>query len=94
MNVHSYQGAFRVRHQSWLNGTQTYYVDECIKVLNNTAKSRSIAIPVDLESQVAALFTKSQLLAKTSKQWLTLGKDVRGFRSQFGSLAIFTLFMK
>ena len=64
-----------MRHQSWLNGTQTYYVDECIKVLNSTAKSRSIAIPVDLESQVAALFTKSQLLAKTSKQWLTLGKD-------------------
>ncbi len=41
------------------------------------AKSRGIAIPVDLDSQVNTLFTKSQMVMKHGRQWMTAGKSRR-----------------
>lgn len=41
------------------------------------AKDRGIAVPVDLELQVNNLFTKSQMVMKHTKQWLSAGKHRR-----------------
>ena len=41
------------------------------------AKNRGIAIPVDLDSQVNALFSKSQIVMKHTRQWLNAGRSRR-----------------
>jgi len=38
------------------------------------ARNRGIAVPADLESQIQALFTRSQLVMKHTRQWLSHGK--------------------
>uniref|UniRef100_A0AAR2JW61 Inositol 1,4,5-trisphosphate receptor n=1 Tax=Pygocentrus nattereri TaxID=42514 RepID=A0AAR2JW61_PYGNA len=64
------QGVFRVYHCSWLMPTQKATVESCIKVLSDVAKSRAIAIPVDLDSQVNNLFVKSNnVVQKTILNW-------------------------
>ncbi|XP_061076767.1 inositol 1,4,5-trisphosphate receptor type 1 isoform X1 [Conger conger] len=64
------QGVFRVYHCSWLMPTQKASVEGCIKVLSDVAKSRAIAIPVDLDSQVNNLFVKSNnIVQKTALSW-------------------------
>jgi hypothetical protein len=35
-----------------------------------SAKTRGIAIPVDLDSQVSIMFEKAQIVAKQAKQWM------------------------
>ncbi|XP_041944075.1 inositol 1,4,5-trisphosphate receptor type 1 isoform X4 [Alosa sapidissima] len=64
------QGVFRVYHCNWLMPTQKASVEGCIKVLSDVAKSRAIAIPVDLDSQVNNLFVKSNnVVQKTILNW-------------------------
>ncbi|XP_073682487.1 inositol 1,4,5-trisphosphate-gated calcium channel ITPR1 [Garra rufa] len=64
------QGVFRVYHCNWLVPTQKASVEGCIKVLSDVAKSRAIAIPVDLDSQVNNLFVKSNnVVQKTLLNW-------------------------
>ncbi|KAI1892732.1 hypothetical protein AGOR_G00136570 [Albula goreensis] len=64
------QGVFRVYHCNWLIPVQKGYVESCIKVLSDVAKSRAIAIPVDLDSQVNNLFVKSNnIVQKTAMSW-------------------------
>merc|ERR1712150_178442 len=41
------------------------------------AKNRGIAIPVDLDSQVNTLFSKSQMVLKHTRQWISVGKSRR-----------------
>ena len=41
------------------------------------AKNRGIAIPVDLDSQVNTLFSKSQIVMKHTRQWLNVGRNRR-----------------
>ncbi|KAF7642494.1 hypothetical protein LDENG_00256950, partial [Lucifuga dentata] len=60
------QGVFRVYHCNWLNPLQKASVEACIKVLSDVAKSRAIAIPVDLDSQVNNLFVKSNNVVQKS----------------------------
>ncbi|XP_019735014.1 inositol 1,4,5-trisphosphate receptor type 1 isoform X4 [Hippocampus comes] len=60
------QGVFRVYHCNWLNPVQKASVEACIKVLSDVAKSRAIAIPVDLDSQVNNLFVKSNNVVQKS----------------------------
>eukprot|EP00058_Branchiostoma_floridae_P014304 XP_002599792.1 hypothetical protein BRAFLDRAFT_70263 [Branchiostoma floridae] len=64
-------GAYRVSQCTWLNTQQRCMVETCIKTLTEIAKNRGIAIPVDLDSQVNTLFSKSQLLMATSRKWLS-----------------------
>ncbi|KAK3699926.1 hypothetical protein QZH41_016593, partial [Actinostola sp. cb2023] len=68
------RGAFRVSQCSWLSGSQKYQVEACIKALSDIAKTRGIAIPGDLETQIQALFTRSQLVMKHTRHWLSHGK--------------------
>ncbi|XP_056591659.1 inositol 1,4,5-trisphosphate receptor type 1 isoform X3 [Triplophysa dalaica] len=64
------QGVFRVYHCNWLVPLQKASVESCIKVLSDVAKSRAIAIPVDLDSQVNNLFVKSNnVVQKTLLNW-------------------------
>ncbi|XP_061114251.1 LOW QUALITY PROTEIN: inositol 1,4,5-trisphosphate receptor type 1-like [Conger conger] len=64
------QGVFRVYHCTWLVPVQKGHVESCIKVLSDVAKSRAIAIPVDLDSQVNSLFVKSNnIVQKTAMSW-------------------------
>ncbi|KXJ16906.1 Inositol 1,4,5-trisphosphate receptor type 1 [Exaiptasia diaphana] len=71
------RGAFRVSQCSWLSGSQKYHVEACIKALSDIAKTRGIAIPGDLETQIQALFTRSQLVMKHTRQWLSHGRGRR-----------------
>ncbi|ELW70354.1 Inositol 1,4,5-trisphosphate receptor type 1 [Tupaia chinensis] len=64
------QGVFRVYHCNWLMPSQKASVEGCIRVLSDVAKSRAIAIPVDLDSQVNNLFLKSHnIVQKTAMNW-------------------------
>ncbi|XP_039402299.1 inositol 1,4,5-trisphosphate receptor type 1 isoform X4 [Mauremys reevesii] len=64
------QGVFRVYHCNWLMPSQKASVESCIRVLSDVAKSRTIAIPVDLDSQVNNLFLKSHnIVQKTAMNW-------------------------
>uniref|UniRef100_A0A146L7A0 Inositol 1,4,5-trisphosphate receptor n=1 Tax=Lygus hesperus TaxID=30085 RepID=A0A146L7A0_LYGHE len=74
--------AFRVSQCTWLNPTQHFNVENCIRTLAEVAKNRSIAIPSDLESQVATMFTKSNLLSRQTSKWLQATKTPKIERSQ------------
>ncbi|NP_001084015.1 inositol 1,4,5-trisphosphate receptor type 1 S homeolog [Xenopus laevis] len=64
------QAIFRVYHCNWLLPSQKASVESCIRVLSDVAKSRTIAIPVDLDSQVNNLFLKSHnIVQKTAMSW-------------------------
>ncbi|PIO26195.1 hypothetical protein AB205_0129360 [Aquarana catesbeiana] len=64
------QAVFRVYHCGWLLPSQKASVESCIRVLSDVAKSRAIAIPVDLDSQVNNLFLKSHnIVQKTAMSW-------------------------
>ncbi|XP_053545340.1 inositol 1,4,5-trisphosphate receptor type 1 [Bombina bombina] len=64
------QAVFRVYHCNWLLPPQKASVESCIRVLSDVAKSRAIAIPVDLDSQVNNLFLKSHnIVQKTAMSW-------------------------
>ena len=71
------QGAFRVSDCPWLSGLQKYHVETCIKTLADIAKTRGIAIPVDLDSQVSIMFEKAQIVAKQAKQWMSVRSNKR-----------------
>lgn len=68
------RGAFRLSQCSWMSGSQKYHVETCIKTLSDVARNRGIAIPADLDSQIQALFTRSQLVMKHTRYWLSHGK--------------------
>ena len=63
------QVAFRLSQCAWLNSAQRYNVESCIRSLSDMARSRSIAIPSDLDNQVSSLFNKPAqiMLGKASK---------------------------
>jgi inositol 1,4,5-triphosphate receptor type 1 len=46
------------------------------------AKSRGIAIPSDLETQVASLFNKAAMLSRQTSKWLQAAKTPKIERSQ------------
>lgn len=64
------QAAFRVSQCAWLSAAQRHNVEQCIRTLSDVAKNRGIAIPLDLESQVAAMFNKVAALSRQTSKWL------------------------
>ncbi|KAL3245175.1 hypothetical protein MRX96_018310 [Rhipicephalus microplus] len=65
------QSAFRLSTCTWLALQQRMNVEGCIRTLAEIAKSRGIAIPVDLETQVTAMFDKTALISKHTRAWLS-----------------------
>uniref|UniRef100_A0A3Q2X2N1 Inositol 1,4,5-trisphosphate receptor n=1 Tax=Haplochromis burtoni TaxID=8153 RepID=A0A3Q2X2N1_HAPBU len=65
------QSAFRIYNCTWLNSAQKANIESCIKTLSDVAKARSIAIPVDLDSQVNTLSLKfhSNMVQRAAKDW-------------------------
>jgi len=52
------QVVFRLSQCAWLSAVQRAAVETCIRTLSDMARSRSIAIPSDLDNQVSSLFNK------------------------------------
>ncbi|KAJ8985868.1 hypothetical protein NQ317_006242 [Molorchus minor] len=50
--------------------------------LSKVAKKRSIAIPLDLENQVKAMFNKATILKKQTSTWIQASKTTKTERSQ------------
>jgi hypothetical protein len=59
--------AFRLSQCPWLSASQRHNVESCIRTLSDMARSRSIAIPSDLDNQVTSLFNKPALHLGASK---------------------------
>ncbi|XP_045481251.1 inositol 1,4,5-trisphosphate receptor isoform X2 [Harmonia axyridis] len=76
------QSAFRVSQCTWLSPSQRFNVENCIRTLSDVAKNRGIAIPLDLESQVAAMFNKATILTRQTSKWLQASKTPKIERSQ------------
>ncbi|XP_066920904.1 inositol 1,4,5-trisphosphate-gated calcium channel ITPR1-like isoform X2 [Clytia hemisphaerica] len=62
---------FRLSQCQWMTGTQKYQIETCIQNLLEIAKPRGIAIPSDLEVEVQSLVTKSKLVLRHSRHWLS-----------------------
>uniref|UniRef100_UPI00358E2778 inositol 1,4,5-trisphosphate-gated calcium channel ITPR1-like n=1 Tax=Myxine glutinosa TaxID=7769 RepID=UPI00358E2778 len=65
------QKAHHIHNCPWLANSQRPTVEACIKTLITVAKNRSIAIPVDLENQIAEIFHRNQqmLVQRTALSW-------------------------
>ncbi|XP_043281017.1 inositol 1,4,5-trisphosphate receptor isoform X5 [Venturia canescens] len=74
--------AFKVSECAWLNAGQRFSVENCIRTLSDVAKGRGIAIPTDLESQVATMFNKAAMLSRQTSKWLQAAKQPKVERSQ------------
>lgn len=74
--------AFKVSQCSWLNAGQRFNVENCIRTLSDVAKGRGIAIPTDLESQVASMFNKAAMLSRQTSKWLQAAKQPKIERTQ------------
>ncbi|CAG0922457.1 unnamed protein product, partial [Notodromas monacha] len=68
------QSAFRLSQCDWLTPAQRFPIENCIKILADIGKSRTIAIPVDLDTQVQAMFNKTALLTRHSNKWLSAAR--------------------
>jgi hypothetical protein len=79
--------AFRLSQCPWLSASQRasqrHNVESCIRTLSDMARSRSIAIPSDLDNQVTWLFNKPALHLEASKA----SKIFRSSRRQFTQLS-------
>ncbi|XP_012148674.2 inositol 1,4,5-trisphosphate receptor isoform X17 [Megachile rotundata] len=74
--------AFKVSQCAWLNAGQRFNVENCIRTLSEVAKGRGIAIPTDLESQVASMFNKAAMLSRQTSKWLQAAKQPKIERTQ------------
>ncbi|XP_012533711.1 inositol 1,4,5-trisphosphate receptor isoform X2 [Monomorium pharaonis] len=74
--------AFNVSQCAWLSAGQRFNVENCIRTLSDVAKGRGIAIPTDLESQVANMFNKAAMLSRQTNKWLQAAKQPKVERSQ------------
>ncbi|KAK9299761.1 hypothetical protein QLX08_007324 [Tetragonisca angustula] len=74
--------AFKVSQCPWLNAGQRFNVENCIRTLSDVAKGRGIAIPTDLESQVASMFNKAAMLSRQTSKWLQAAKQPKIERTQ------------
>ena len=59
---------------SFLSKRSVYSTSSKSEYILFAARNRGIAIPADLESQIQALFTRSQLVMKHTRHWLSHGK--------------------
>lgn len=58
------------------------------------AKGRGIAIPTDLESQVASMFNKAAMLSRQTSKWLQAAKQPKIERSQSQVICNLVLIME
>lgn len=76
------QSSFKLLSCKWLTPSQKFSIENCIKALSDIAKSRGIAIPPDLDSQMMSMFMKSKSnLSRQTSKWLLASKQQKLERS-------------
>ncbi|XP_013174737.1 PREDICTED: inositol 1,4,5-trisphosphate receptor isoform X2 [Papilio xuthus] len=68
------QTTFRIYQCPWLTPPQKLNVEKCIRTLSEVAKSRSIAIPLELEAKIQTVFEKAAALSRQTSKWLQASK--------------------
>ncbi|XP_049881589.1 inositol 1,4,5-trisphosphate receptor isoform X2 [Pectinophora gossypiella] len=68
------QTTFKIYQCPWLTPPQKLNVEKCIRTLSEVAKSRSIAIPLELEAKVQTVFEKAAALSRQTSKWLLASK--------------------
>ncbi|KAL0859629.1 hypothetical protein ABMA27_010755 [Loxostege sticticalis] len=68
------QTTFSIYQCPWLAPPQKLSVEKCIRTLSEVAKSRSIAIPLDLEAKIQTVFEKAAALSRQTSKWLLASK--------------------
>ncbi|CAB3242639.1 unnamed protein product [Arctia plantaginis] len=69
------QTTFSIYQCPWLTPPQKLNVEKCIRTLSEVAKSRSIAIPLELEAKILAVFEKAAVLSRQTSKWLQASKN-------------------
>ncbi|XP_037951904.1 inositol 1,4,5-trisphosphate receptor [Teleopsis dalmanni] len=69
------QATYRLSQCKWLSLADRFNVENCIRTLAESAKMRSIAIPIDLEQQVVTMSSKTALLTRQTTKWLLASKQ-------------------
>ncbi|XP_037294714.1 inositol 1,4,5-trisphosphate receptor isoform X4 [Manduca sexta] len=68
------QTTFGIYQCPWLTPPQKLNVEKCIRTLSEVAKSRSIAIPLELEAKIQTVFEKAAALSRQTSKWLLASK--------------------
>ncbi|XP_072946066.1 inositol 1,4,5-trisphosphate receptor [Epargyreus clarus] len=68
------QTTFRIYQCPWLTPPQKLNVEKCIRTLSDVAKTRSIAIPLELEAKIQTVFEKAAALSRQTSKWLLASK--------------------
>uniref|UniRef100_A0A3P8WR32 Inositol 1,4,5-trisphosphate receptor n=1 Tax=Cynoglossus semilaevis TaxID=244447 RepID=A0A3P8WR32_CYNSE len=73
------QSSVRLLDCPWLQQQQRSLVETCIKTLAMTAKSRSISLPLDLESHISSMLSSSALnsLSRSNPNYKSLSRTTR-----------------
>ncbi|CAG4962499.1 unnamed protein product [Colias eurytheme] len=71
------QSTFRIYQCPWLNPPQKLNVEKCIRTLSEVAKTRSIAIPLELEAKIQTVFEKAAALSRQTSKWLLASKTCK-----------------
>ncbi|XP_077371305.1 inositol 1,4,5-trisphosphate-gated calcium channel ITPR3 isoform X2 [Festucalex cinctus] len=73
------QSSVRLLDCPWLQQQHRSQVETCIKTLAVTAKSRSIALPLDLEAQISAMLSTSALnsLSRSNASYKSASRSTR-----------------
>ncbi|XP_053618764.1 inositol 1,4,5-trisphosphate receptor isoform X3 [Plodia interpunctella] len=68
------QTTFTIYQCPWLSPPQKLNIEKCIRTLSEVAKSRSIAIPLELEAKIQTVFEKAAALSRQTSKWLLASK--------------------
>ncbi|XP_032593574.1 inositol 1,4,5-trisphosphate receptor isoform X2 [Drosophila grimshawi] len=80
------QAAYRLTQCKWLSLGDRFNVENCIRTLTESAKMRSIVLPVDLEQQVANMSSKTAMLTRQTTKWLLASKQPKYESQQSANL--------
>lgn len=80
------QAAHRLTQCRWLSLADRFNVENCIRTLTESAKMRSIALPPELEQQVASMSSKTAMLTRQTTKWLLASKQPKYEAHQAASL--------
>lgn len=69
------QATYRLSQCKWLTLADRFNVENCIRTLAESAKTRSIAIPLELEQQVVNMSSKTAMLTRQTTKWLLASKQ-------------------
>ncbi|EDW76206.1 uncharacterized protein Dwil_GK15332 [Drosophila willistoni] len=80
------QAAYRLTQCKWLSLADRFNVEMCIRTLSESAKMRSITLPLELEQQVATMSNKTAMLTRQTTKWLLASKQPKYETQQSASL--------